>query len=201
MVERSAFTTEGWSLTEEAIAQAERLSKGNNQLAGAAASERAQLCYLLTRLGLAERADEAKQAIRLADEALPVNSPRRRLLLFRQGLITQYLDHDGEAAAELYRAAQIAAEATGDKLLLSHVFMHLADHVHAEGDRAGAATLFADSLRLRIECGFVVGLAPVMVALADVSRPEDAQRLRAEAARLHAAFEGLPTWLADEFTT
>lgn len=201
MVERSSFTAMNWSVAEEAVEQAERLAKGNNQLTGAIASERAYLCYLLTRLGLADRGDEAKRAIRLADEALPVNSPRRRLLLFRQGLIIQYLDDDGEAAAELYRAAQIAAEATGDRLLLADVFRHLGAHAHGEGDVEAAATLLTDSLRLRMDCGFVVGLAPIMVALADVSPPERAAQLRDEAARWHAALGGVPAWLADEFET
>lgn len=199
MVERSAFTMGDWEIAEEAVAQAERLAKGHNQLTGAAALERAYLSYLLTRLGLAELGDEAKSAIRRADEVLPVNSPRRRLLLYRQGLITQYLDDDGEAAAELYRTAQIAAEATGDKLLLSHVFANLAEHVHTEGDIATAAELYADALRLRTECGFVVGLAPVMVALAEVSPPEEARRLRAEARRLYLVFGRVPAGLADEF--
>ncbi|MFD0560206.1 hypothetical protein FB566_4204 [Stackebrandtia endophytica] len=199
MVERSMYTMENWIIAEEAVTQAQDLVEGNNQLTGAAALERAYLAYGLTRLGLDDQTEVAEAALRRADEVLPVNSPRRRLLLFRTGLVRQHLTDAPEVATELYRAALLAAEATRDKLLHADILQQLGELAQTQEGPAAARELFADTLRLRVEAGCIIGLAPAMVALAEVSTPEEAQALRAEATRLHAALGSVPVWLFDGF--
>jgi hypothetical protein len=46
-----------------------------------------------------------------------------------------------------------------------------------------------------------VGVAPALAALAEVSPPGEAARLRAEAARLVQALGGVPVWLVRRLRT
>jgi hypothetical protein len=103
---------------DRAVDHAERIAK-DQDLAGAAASERAYLAYGATLLAGAERADEAKRAIARARDLLPRSSAHRPLLEFRVGLIAENLEDDRATAERSYRRAHQGAQAAGDELLLS----------------------------------------------------------------------------------
>jgi tetratricopeptide (TPR) repeat protein len=142
-----------------------------------------------------DRLDEAQAALGRASALLPPEAPLRPLLDFRRGLIAQLLLGDPVSARAAYRRAHAGAEQQQDLLLLSYTWRHLASIAQQDGNLAGARHGFAESLRLREETGFTVGIAPALTALADVSPAPEAAQLRAEAARLVRALGGLPFWL------
>jgi hypothetical protein len=91
--------------------------------------------------------------------------------------------------------------AHGDAFLTSFTWRHLAGLAAADGDLAEARHGFAESLRLRVSLGHLVGTAPALLALAEVSSDDEATPLRAEAARLFTLLGAIPTWLAPSFPT
>jgi hypothetical protein len=115
---------------------------------------------------------------------------------FRRGLVAENLLTQPAPARRHYEHAHTLAAAHDDKLLRSYTYRHLAGLAHGDGDLQAAATWFTESLRLRYECAFTVGIAPALTALAEVSDPSNAERLKAEAAVLVRALGGIPTWLA-----
>jgi hypothetical protein len=91
--------------------------------------------------------------------------------------------------------------AHGDAFLTSFTWRHLAGLAAAEGDMAEARHGFAESLRLRVSLGHLVGTAPALLSLAEVSPDEEATALRAEAARLFTLLGAIPLWLTPSFPT
>jgi tetratricopeptide (TPR) repeat protein len=163
---------------------------------GAVASERAFFAYAMTLLGGQDQAVKARNALEYADRHLSDLSPFRPLLEFRRGLLAENLDEDLKAAVTAYNRAHAAAEANGDELLLSYTSRHLGSIAEQEGDHHTARRYFAESLRLREVSGFVIGIAPALVALASVSPEGEAETLLSEARRLVRAFGGVPVWMA-----
>ncbi len=196
LVERCMFTTAGWAEAEEAVRAAEALARGD-ALRGAAACERGHLAYAATVLGVRDRADEARSALGRAAALLPPTAPGRAVLDFRRGLLAEHLGDTPQAAKAAYRRAHAAATAHGDTLLCSFTWRHLAGLALRGGDLTEARHGFTESLRLREELGFLVGMAPALAALADVQPEPEATRLRAEAQRLFRLLGGVPTWLAE----
>jgi tetratricopeptide (TPR) repeat protein len=197
LVEQCVFTAEGWAAAEDALRTAEALAE-DDLTRGAAACERGQLAYAATVLGVRDRADEARAALGRAAALLPPNSPGRSLLDFRRGLVAEHLAENPQAAQAAYRRAHAGATAHGDALLCSFSWRHLAGLALRNDELIEARHGFTESLRLREELGFLVGMAPALAALADTQPEPEAGRLRAEAQRLFRLLDGVPVWLADQ---
>jgi ATP/maltotriose-dependent transcriptional regulator MalT len=194
LTEAAFFRGTGWIEAENALRQAEAVAGSPEQRASAACT-RGFLAYASTVQQVHDRLDEAQAALGRASALLPPEAPLRPLLDFRRGLIAQLLLGDPVSARAAYRRAHAGAEQQQDLLLLSYTWRHLASIAQQDGNLAGARHGFAESLRLREETGFTVGIAPALTALADVSPAPEAAQLRAEAARLVRALGGLPFWL------
>ncbi|GAA1365881.1 hypothetical protein GCM10009612_48580 [Streptomyces beijiangensis] len=193
--ERCLYTEQGWSEAEDALRIAEALASDDDSR-GAAASERGQLAYASTLLGVQDRADEARAALGRAAALIAPGAPGRPLLDFRRGLISQNLADSPQSARAAYRRAHAGATAHVQPLLLSFTWRHLASLSLAEGELAEARHGFTESLRIREELGYLVGTAPALVSLAETEQEPEATRLRTEAGRLFRLLDGVPTWLA-----
>ncbi|WP_428815033.1 hypothetical protein [Streptomyces albus] len=196
LVERCMYTGDGWAAAEDALRAAEAVAQVDDDR-GAAACERGQLAYAATVLGIRDRTDEARAALGRAAALLEPDAPGRALLDYRRGLLAENLSDTPESARAAYRRAHAGATARGDLLLCSSTWRHLAGMAAREGELAEARHGFAESLRLREELGFLVGMAPALAALADVQPEPEATRLREEAGRLFRLLGGVPAWLAD----
>ncbi|RCG25695.1 hypothetical protein DTL70_09760 [Streptomyces diacarni] len=197
LVERCMYTGEGWAPAEDALRVAEAVAQVDDDR-GAAACERGQLAYAATVLGVRDRTDEARAALGRAAALLEPGAPGRALLDYRRGLLAENLSETPEAARAAYRRAHAGATSRGDDLLCSSTFRHLAGIAAREGELAEARHGFAESLRLREELGFLVGMAPALASLADVEPEPGSSRLREEAGRLHRLLGGVPTWLTSQ---
>ncbi|MEV7469190.1 hypothetical protein ACFXN2_02610 [Streptomyces kronopolitis] len=200
LAERCVFTATGWAAAEDALRAAEALAADDDERGGAAC-ERGHLAYAATVLGVRDRADEARSALGRAAALLAPAAAGRPLLDFRRGLMAEHVADSPDAARAAYRRAHAGATARGDSLLLSFTWRHLAGLALRDGELAEARHGFAESLRIREELGFLIGTAPALAALADAAPEGDADRLRAEAARLFRLMGGVPTWLADHLST
>ncbi|UED88688.1 hypothetical protein K4G22_25330 [Streptomyces profundus] len=197
LVERCMFTSQGWDRAEEALRAAESMALTDEER-GTAACERGYLAYTATLLRVRDRADEARAALGRAAALLAPGSPGRPLLDFRRGLMAEHVSGNPQAAETGYRRAHNEALSRGDALLSSYTWRHLAALALENGEVAEARHGFAESLRLREELGFLVGIAPALVALAGVQPPQEADRLRAEATRLFRLLGEVPHWLAPQ---
>ncbi|GAA2145172.1 hypothetical protein GCM10009760_33520 [Kitasatospora kazusensis] len=195
LIEQCLFTARHWEQAEQALRLAEAGVASAGQRA-AASCARGFLAYVASILGPRDRLDEAQAALGRTSALLPPKAPGRPLLDFRRGLVAENLLHDPTAAWIAYRRAHEGAGECGDRLLRSYTWRHLAALALVAGDLERAREGFRASLRLREELGFTVGVAPALAALAEVSEPAEAARLRAEAARLMQALGGVPVWLA-----
>jgi hypothetical protein len=195
LVERCLYTTQGWQEAEEALRTAEAVAQSDDER-GAAACERGQLAYAATLLGVRDRSDEARAALGRAAALIAQGAPGRALLDYRRGLIAENLARSPAAARAAYHRAHTGATASGDLLVLSFTWRHLAGLALRDGALAEARHGFAESLRIREELGYLVGTAPALVSLADAETEPEATRLRAEATRLFRLLGGVPTWLA-----
>jgi hypothetical protein len=192
LVEAAMFTLDGWAEAHAAVDQADRLAH-DPRTRGLVATERGNLAYAETMRSTPGAADTARECYAAADRLLPPGDPARAALDFRRGVLAETVDEDRPAARAWYERAHAAASTD---LLRSYTWRHLASVAADEGDLAYARHGFAESLRLRERCGFLVGLAAALDALASVSEEPAAGALRAEAARLVRAFGGVPAWLA-----
>lgn len=122
----------------------------------------------MTLFGPRDRADEARAALMRSAALLEPGAPGLPLLDFRRGLVAEKLGDDATAARASYLRAHAGAEAHGDALLTSFTWGHLAGLAARDGDLAAARHGFAESLRLRVETGYVIGAAPALAALATV---------------------------------
>ncbi|MER6913408.1 hypothetical protein ABT354_17215 [Streptomyces sp. NPDC000594] len=199
LTERALFTGEGWAEAEDALRTAEALA-GDDEERGAAACERGRLAYAATRLGVRDRADEARSALGRAAALLAPDSPRRPLLDFRRGLVAEHIGEAPQAARAAFRRAQLGAEARGDTLLLADTRCHQARLSLLEGELAEARESFSEALRIRLEQGHLIGVPSVLTGLADCEPEPEAGHLRAEAARLFRLLGGVPVWLAPLLT-
>lgn len=195
LAERCFYRLSGWSEAEDALRTAEAIAHTDEER-GAAASARGYLAYGATLFSVRDRSDEASSAFGRSAALLSPASPARPLLDFRRGLVAENLAANPVAARAAYRRAHAGAVAHGDTFLTSFTWRHLAGLAAAEGDMAEARHGFAESLRIRVDLGHLVGTAPALLALADVSPEEEAAALRVEAGRLHRLLGGVPTWLA-----
>lgn len=199
LVERCLFTASGWPEAEAAVRAAEALAV-SDVLRGSAACERGHLAYAATVVGGRDRSDEARAALGRAATLIPPGAPERAQLDFRRGLLAEHLADSPQSARAAYRRAHAGATAHRDVLLCSFTWRHLAGLSLRGGDVSEARHGFTESLRLREELGFLVGMAPALVALAGVAPEPEASRLRAEAQRLFRLLGGVPTWLAAQLT-
>jgi hypothetical protein len=198
LVEACLYQVAGWAEAEDALRTAEALAHTDQQR-GAAASERGCLAYAATLFSVRDRADEARAAFGRGAALLGPGAAGRPLLGFRRGLVAENLASNPAAARAAFRKAHAGAVAHGDTLLTSFTWRHLAGLAAAEGDLAEARHGFAESLRIRVALGYLVGTAPALTALAAVTPdPGESGRLRAEAARLHELLGGVPAWLGPE---
>lgn len=195
LVERSMFTGDGWAAAEEALRAAEAAAVTDDER-GAAACERGQLAYAATVLGVRDRTDEARAALGRSAALLPPSSPVRPLLDYRRGLLAEHFGDAPQAARAAYRRAHSGATAQGDELLCSFTWRHLAGLAAREGELTEARHGFTESLRIREKLGYLVGMAPALVSLADVRPEPEAGRLREEAGRLYRLLGSVPTWLS-----
>lgn len=198
LVEGCFYHLDGWAEAEDALRVAEAVASTDEER-GAAASERGYLAYGATLFSVRDRADEARAAFGRGAALLLPASPGRPLLDFRRGLVAENIAKNPTAARAAYRRAHAGAVAHGDTFLTSFTWRHLAGLAAAEGDLAEARHGFAESLRIRVSLGHLVGTAPALLALADVSDAAEAVALRAEAARLYELLGGIPTWLSSAF--
>lgn len=197
LIERCMYTSEGWEAAEDALRAAEALALTDDER-GATACERGYLAYAATLLGVRDRADEARTALGRAAALLGPGSPTRPLLDFRRGLIAQHLSQNPTGAQAAFQRAHAGAANHGDELLRSFTWRHLAAMAEQEGEVAEARRGFAESLRIREELGYLIGIAPALAALAEVEEEPEATRLRTEAVRLVRLLGGVPVWLADQ---
>jgi tetratricopeptide (TPR) repeat protein len=195
LVERCMFTGSGFEAAEDALRVAEAAAR-DDDARGAAASERGHLAYVATVLGVRDRSDEARAALGRAAALLDPAAPARAVLDYRRGLVAEHVSDNPQAAQAAYRRAHAGATAHGDSLLCSFTWRHLAGLALREGELAEARQGFTESLLLREKLGFLVGMAPALVALADVQPEPEASRLLEEATRLFRLLGGVPTWLA-----
>jgi hypothetical protein len=198
LIEGCFYHLDGWAEAEDALRVAEAVA-GTDEERGAAASERGFLAYGATLHSVRDRADEARSAFGRSAALLSPGSPGRPLLDFRRGLVAENIAANPAAARAAYRRAHAGAVAHGDAFLTSFTWRHLAGLAAADGDLAEARHGFAESLRLRVSLGHLVGTAPALLALAEVSSDDEATPLRAEAARLFTLLGAIPTWLAPSF--
>jgi tetratricopeptide (TPR) repeat protein len=194
LIEQCMFTGEGWRAAEDALRVAEARAHTDEER-GAAACERGCLAYAATLFGLRDRADEARAALGRAAALLAPDSSVRPLLDFRRGLISQHISHNLAGAEAAFQRAHDGAAAHGDELLRSSTWRHLAAVAELQGNLSQARHGFAESLRIREELGYLIGIAPALAALADVEAEPQAARLRAEASRLVRLLGGVPAWL------
>ncbi len=194
LIEAAFFTGRGWDDAEAALRAAEALVTNNSQRA-ATSCARGFLAYGATVMKVHDRLDEAQAALGRASALLPPDDPARPLLDFRRGLIAHALLGDATAGRAAYRRAHAGAEQQQDAHLLSYTWRHLASIAQEDGNVAGARHGYAESLRLREQTGFAIGIAPALATLAEVSPAPEAAQLRAEARRLVTAFAGTPFWL------
>lgn len=197
LVERCMFTADGWAAAEVMLRAAEAVAHSDEER-GNAACERGQLAYTATVLGVRDRTDEARAALGRAAALLPPTAPGRAMLDYRRGLLAEHLSDTPQSARAAYQRAHAAATEQGDTLLCSFTWRHLAGLALRDGELAEARRGFTESLRLREELGFLVGMAPALVALADVEEEPEASRLREEAGRLFRLLGGVPSWLAEQ---
>ncbi|MCZ2525466.1 hypothetical protein [Streptomyces sp. HB2AG] len=197
LAERCMYTASGWEEAEEALRSAEALARTDEQR-GAAACERGHLAYAATVMGVRDRSDEARSALGRSAALLSPSAAGRPLLDFRRGLVAEHLSGNAPAARAAYHRAHAGAADRGDLLLCSSTWRHLAGLALRDGDLAEAGRGFAESLRLREELGYLVGMAPALASLAEVRPEPEAGRLRTEAARLVRLLDGIPTWLAEQ---
>lgn len=200
LVERCMYTSGGWTAAEEALRTAEALAASDDER-GAAACERGHLAYAATVLGVRDRTDEARAALGRAAALIAPSAPARALLDLRRGLLAENLTDTPDSAQAAYLRAHSAATARGDVLLSSSTTRHLAGLALRFGETAEARQGFAESLRLREEAGFLVGMAPALASLAEVEPESEAERLRTEARRLIRLLGGVPAWLAARLET
>ncbi|MEU0397849.1 hypothetical protein ABZ208_34875 [Streptomyces sp. NPDC006208] len=199
LVERCLFTGEGWADAEDALRTAEAVARDDEERGGAA-SERGRLAYAATRLGVRDRADEARSALGRAAALLSPTSSRRPLLDFRRGLVAEHIGDAPQAARAAYQRAHAGATAQDDPLLLSFTWQHQAHLALSEGELAEARHGFEECLRIREELGYLIGTAPALAGLADCEPEPGATRLRTEAARLYRLLGGVPVWLAAQLS-
>lgn len=198
LIERCMFTADGWVTAEDSLRSAEALATDDEER-GAAACERGHLAYASTLLGVRDRADEARSALGRAAALLGPHSPSRPLLDFRRGLIAQHLSDNPSDATAAFQRAHAGATAHGRRLLLSCTWRHLAAMAEHDGRLGEARQGYAESLRIREELGYLIGIAPALASLAGVlTDPVEAGRLRVEAGRLVRLLGGVPAWLADQ---
>ncbi|MEV0276460.1 hypothetical protein AB0I22_08770 [Streptomyces sp. NPDC050610] len=196
LIERCMFTAAGWETAADALRSAEALAD-DDEARGAAACERGSLAYASTLFGVRDRADEARSALGRAAALLRPGSPTRPLLDFRRGLIAQHLSRNAASASAAFQRAHAGATAHGHRLLLSSTWRHVAAMAEEDGRLAEARYGFAESLRIREELGYLIGIAPALASLAEVEPDADeAARLREEARRLVQLLGGVPSWLA-----
>lgn len=194
LIESCMFTLDGWAGAEDALRVAEALAATDEER-GAAASERGYLAYSATLFSVRDRADEARAAFGRSAALLAPTSSGRPLLDFRRGLVSQNLAGNPVAARAAYRRAHAGAVAHGDALLMSYTWGHLAGLAADDGDVAEARHGFAESLRIRVELGFMVGTPPALLALAEFEPEPEATALRTEATRLYTLLGGIPAWM------
>ncbi|WP_405997830.1 hypothetical protein [Streptomyces sp. NBC_00829] len=194
LVERCLFTGEGWAEAEDALRTAEAVAQDDEERGGAAC-ERGRLAYAATRLGVRDRADEARSALGRAAALLASTSPGRPLLDFRRGLVAEHIADSPQAARAAYQRAHAGAVTHQDTLLLSFTWLHQAGLALRDGELTEARHGFSQSLRIREELGYLIGTAPVLAALADCEPEPEAGRLREEARRLFRLLGGVPVWL------
>jgi len=199
LIEQCLFTADHWEQAEEALRLAEA-GVGSAEQRAAASCARGFLAYVASALGPRDRLDEAQAALGRTSALLPPDAPGRPLLDFRRGLVAENLLRDRTSAWIAYRRAHEGAAERGDELLRSYTWRHLGGLALAAGDHERAREGFHASLRLRESLGFTVGVAPALAALAEVSEPAEAVRLRAEASRLVQALGGVPVWLARQLS-
>ncbi|MCW2869950.1 MAG: hypothetical protein JWL99_1270 [Streptomyces oryziradicis] len=191
LIERCMYEGQGWADAEDALRTAEALAATDNER-GEAACERGHLAYLATLFAVRDRADEARAALSRSAALLTPGASGRPLLDFRRGLLAERLAHNPIAARAAYRRAHAGAVAHRDTLLTAFTWHHLANLAAQDGDLADARHGFAESLRLRMELGYLVGTAPALLALAALESGPEAAQLRAEAARLSRLLGGIP---------
>ena len=196
LIEECLFTGSGWAAAETALRAAEALVRTDDER-GAAACERGHLAYASTLFGVRDRADEARSALGRSAALLPPGSAHRPVLDFRRGLLAQHVAHDPTGAQAAFTRAHAGATAHGNDLLRSFTWRHLAAMAEEDGNLAEARQGFSESLRIREELGYLIGVAPALTALAAVESEPEASRLRAEAHRL-VRLLGVPAWLADQ---
>jgi hypothetical protein len=184
-IERCCYTGEGWDRAEEALRLAEALALSDEER-GLAACERGQLAYAATQRGVRDRTDEARSALGRAAALLHPSGPGRPLLDYRRGLMAQHLSDSPQDAEAAYRRAHTEAARRPDResrLLCAAVLLQLGTLDLLNGELADARQQFTQCLRLREETGFLVGMAPALIALAGAAPAPEAARLRREAAR------------------
>ncbi|MFE0042219.1 hypothetical protein [Streptomyces albireticuli] len=197
LIEQCMFTGEGWRAAEDALRTAEALAADDEER-GAAACERGHLAYAATLLGVRDRADEARSALGRAAALLAPGSPNRPVLNFRRGLIAHHLSDNPSDATAAFERAHAGATAHGQRLLLSFTWRHVAAIAEHDGRLNEARYGFAESLRIREELGYLIGIAPALASLASVLPDAgEAERLRTEAGRLVRLLGGVPAWLAN----
>jgi tetratricopeptide (TPR) repeat protein len=107
------------------------------------------------------------------------------------GTVHQVIRKDTATAVPFFELSETLAVKAGDDLTLSFAVRHLGFAALEAGDLGQAEELLRQSLELRRKVGFERGIAPALVALAEVARAanrnDEAEKLFDEAAESAAA--------------
>lgn len=209
LVEQCMYGYVGWDAAGHALDEAERLIRGGKgghreergDDWGVLQCERATFAIAQARAAGSDAPERARAAgararaaVERADEAFAPDAPGRGRLEFIRGALLEAGDPTGAAAA-YERARASLLESGEDDLVLSYVYRHIGGLAVTSGAPERAREHLVAALDLRERIGFAVGIAPVLVALAEVSAEAEASRLRSQAVCLIRAFGGLPVWL------
>ena len=197
LIERCVFTAEGWGEAEDALRTAEALAGTDERAWPGGVRARSSGLRLHVAAGPRPRRRGTLRAGPQRRRCCPRAARDRALLDFRRGLIAENLSGDPAGARPAFRRAHAGATAHGDQLLCSFTWRHLAGLALRDGELAEARHGFTESLRIREELGYLIGMPPALVSLAEVEPEPEATRLRAEATRLFRPLGGVPVWLAD----
>jgi tetratricopeptide (TPR) repeat protein len=169
---------------ESAIDTVSRLGGDDRRVEAFVLSRRGQLLHVAF---LQDRdAGEPPGEMQFFEQALAI---RRELgderdiaeSLFHVGLVHQVVRGDSPASVPWFEESYELARRAGDEILMSYSVRHLAFAHGLDGDHELAGREFLESLELRERAGWIAGVPPAQLALAEhlaeTGRREEAQAL------------------------
>jgi tetratricopeptide (TPR) repeat protein len=185
--------------------RSDELDAALGKLEGGAPGDPAVQAFVLDRKGLKlhgeflrdRNSGEPPDELSLFEQALAI---RRELgdeaaiaeSIFHVGLVHQIVRGDQEGSRPFFDESYERARAAGDRLLMSYAIRHVAFCDQEAGDLERAEAGFRESLTLRVEAGWVPGIAAAQLGLALLLEERGAHDEAVELARAaRTGFESL----------